>query len=320
MFLSLAFTLWSLPIAFSAVWYKLQVSDMKEPRLFLGDIVTMSQAWCHPWEGAAAIPPCAASCHLPDQQLKELQDVFDYEWRISDPAAASGAWNSQGGEDLHSVLSPGAPLHCSSQNELRPSLTVSVFSLIIFLAAILVQCFLTQLMEVHRTKVPTRQGGFRDSCSLDIQPRPGCDRVNSFPQQGGVGRWGRIRAFCVLNKAAAHQLPQISGDRHWCVKPWQSCSPKPGEAQSPLTGTAVLNVRIWVSISQSPKPWVCPFRTSKPSPVLQRLLTPQSFIKEIKRNFPRLNQKQIYRIKDCRIKNSGWKGGTLKYSMYSKEI
>lgn len=34
---------------------------------------------------------------------------------------------TEGGQDLQSVLSPGVPLSCSSQNELRPSLTVSAF-------------------------------------------------------------------------------------------------------------------------------------------------------------------------------------------------
>lgn len=126
---------------------------------------------------------------------------------------------------------------------------------------------------------------------------------------------GKLQSFLsLLNKAVTQQTHQILAYGH------QSCSHKLEEMWSLLTGTAVPNVRSWVSHYQSPQSLYLPFLYFEAFSCTSKALTLQSLIKEIKRNFTRLNQKQIYKIKDCRIRNSGWKGETLKCSMYSKEI
>lgn len=314
MFLSLVFTLWSFPIAFYAVWFKLQVSDNKEPRLCHNSdsLLMVSQAWYHQeFMGGCSshlpfcfnlLPPRTASWRICRMCLIMSEGYFwscCYEWCLKQP---------RGGKS--SVCSVLVFLHCSSQNELRPSLTVLCFFLIIFIAANLVQCFLTQLIEVPRTKVPKRQEGFRDSCVLDNQHRPGCDKVSSFPQQGDLGRWESFRAFCAcwtrlfLSSSLRFQGMDISPaatslGKHWVTFD-MDCSP---EYENPSV------------LLPAPQALCLPVLYFKAFSCTSKALTPQSLIKEIKRNFTRLNQKQIYRIRGCRIKNSGWKGETLKYSM-----
>lgn len=317
MFLSLVFTLWSFPIAFYAVWFKLQVSDTEEPRLFPAEGSVTVVAFCSwlPKLGVHQDPMGGCSSHLPFCcNLSPLRRASWRSHRLCLIVSEGYFWSCcckwclkqpRRGEDLHSVLSPGVLLHCSSQNELRPSLTVSGFFLIIFIAAILVQCFLTQLIEVHRTKVPMRQGRLRGSCLLDNQHR----QSELLSTARWCGEMGKLQSFlCLLNKAVAQQLSQISGDGHWScshkhrVTFDRDCSPECENLGVPLPVPQALGLPLLYFSCTS------------------EALTPQSLIKEIKRNFTRLNQKQIYRIKDCRIKNSGWKGETLKYSVYNKEI
>lgn len=256
-----------------------------------------------------AISPSAATCGSPEQPAEGVTEcVWLWVKVISDPAAASGAWNNRGGARSSECAQPWCSTELFKSKWIKAILdSLWVFFLIIFTAAILLQCFLTQLIEVHRTKVPMRQEGFRVSCLLGNQLRPGCDRVSSFSQQGGVGRWESFTALCVCwtwlllrfqgmdSSPAATRLGGVTFER--------DCSPKCENLGVPLPVPQALGLTLLYFKAFS--------STSK-------ALTPQSLIKEIKRNFTRLNQKQIYRIKECSIKNSGWKGESLKYSMYSK--
>lgn len=226
------------------------------------------------WEGTAAISPSAASCCLPAQAAEGVAGCVWLRVKvISDPAAASGAWNSQGGKSSQSAQSWCSTALFKSKWIKAILDSLWFFFLIIFIAAILVQCFLTQSIEAHRTEVPRSRGGSGAAAgwitSTDLAPSH---------SKGVWGDGGAPELSVCAEQGCCSSAP--SDFRGWTLvlqsHAW-------GSTESPLTGTAVLNVRTWVSIFQSPKPWVCLFYTSKPSPLLQRLLTPQSFIKEIKK-------------------------------------
>lgn len=140
------------------------------------------------------------------------------------------------------------------------------FFLTISSAAILVQCSLTQVIKIHRTKKPMKQEGLRGVCLSDNYHGPDPVSISAFPQQAGVGRWESFRAFwdcwtrLLLSSPIKFQL--------WTPVPQPQAW---GSVGSLLTGIAVLNVRSWVSHYQSPKPCLCLFYTLMLSAVLQSL-------------------------------------------------
>lgn len=214
----------------------------------------------------------------------------------------SGAWNSHKGGK---TSSPGVSGHCSNENELRSCLIVYFVFLKNFIATILVQCSLTQATKIQGQKCPwNRRDSGASVCwitSTDLAtPAPFHNKL-----VWGDGKASLFSEFAdqVFYSAAPSDFEVWTPVPHPQV--WES-------VESLLTGTAVLNMRRWVSHYQSLKPRLCLFLCFEAFSCTSKALTPQSLMKEIKRNFTRLHQKQIYKLKDYRIRSSGWEGKTLK--------
>lgn len=136
-------------------------------------------------------------------------------------------------------------------------------------------------------------------CSLSPQ-RTACGTWHSFRAFGVC--WTRLSLSPPLDLQAWSPVPQPQG--------WASVESLP-------TWTLVLTEKSCLSHYQFPSP---PSLCFDAFSCTSKALTLRSLIKKIKRNFAKLNQNQIYKIKDCRIRNSGWKGESLKCSIHGKEI